>query len=230
MGGKIVTPNPFIPEELFRVNEDLEIHNIEGVIIIDNYYKNFEQVHDLLTSIHVPRWKWAPNGRNFKDYYDCRLTIANNFFSDTYYAEVRKLLQIIKEQFGETGALSLTSTDYDFNYLKHITLPTPNNQFYPHCDSPYSCIIYLDKVCSGGTALYEGLEGLENLEAGDLFFDVSNVKKRVVLAKPNRLVLFRATQMHGGYITDHSKYLDDWRINQVMFFEKGGEKWDMKQG
>ena len=210
---------PFIPEELFQVNENLKVELIDDHIIIDNYYKNFEEIHTHLNNMPVPRWKWSENGGNFKDYYDCRPKINTNFYSDIYVKDMTNLLSIIKNAFMEERNIFPMNADaYEFNYLKHINVPDNNLQFYPHKDFPYAGICYLDKICSGGTAIYSEIDDLVNAESEYLFYDVADVDKKLIPAKPNRLVLFKADQMHGGYIEDHSKYKEDWRITQVLFF------------
>jgi hypothetical protein len=90
---------------------------------------------------------------------------------------------------------------------------------HPHVDYYLNCIIYLDKICSGGTAIYD-IKNLDNHEHLNLLYDVSNVPFKLIQAKPNRLVLFNGDRFHGGYISDHTMYETNWRINQVVFFDK----------
>ena len=212
--------SPFIVDELFCVNETLEINFVEDVIIIDNYYKNYDDIYEVLTNMAVPRWKWSESTRNFKDYYDCRPRISNSWYSDKYETSIRNIFNLINKYYNvNTTDFHVSTIDYEFNYLRHIKdIPDNNFQFYPHTDSFYASIIFLDKVSSGGTALYENVGYIENKEDEYLFYDVGKMNKRVIESKPNRHIIFKATNYHGGYIEDHKKYIDDWRINQVMFY------------
>jgi hypothetical protein len=205
---------PYIPDELFEVNTNAKIKFEDDVIIIDDYYKNYGDMHNVLTNMYVPRWKWSKQGRNFKDYYDCRPLLSNRESNKN-----ESLTDLIYDLYKEHKPIRIFNPSiHDFNYLKHIqNIPDNNKQFYPHADTPYASIIYLDKICSGGTAFYD-IQELDNKEHEALFFDVSGFNKKIINAKPNRHIIFRGDQYHGGYIEDHNKYVKDWRINQVIFY------------
>ena len=211
---------PFIPHKLFEVNENFDVKFENDIIIIDNYYKNYNDILEVLYNMNVPIWKWSDNGRNFKDYYDCRPTIQNEIKSESEIINLRNIFKLILQYYNEKEMLyEVYHNIYEFNYLKHIkNIPNNNYQFYPHIDFPYASIIYLDEVCSGGTAFYKEMKNIENLEHQNLFYDVSNLDKTVVEAKPNRHIIFKGSEYHGGYIEDHNKYINDWRINQVRFY------------
>jgi hypothetical protein len=212
---------PFVANDLFRVNENLEVQFVEDVIIIDDYYKNYDKIYEVLINMPVPRWKWSSNTRNFKDYYDCRPRISNSWYSVEYEMSILNIYNIIKKYYNDKEELSIERADYEFNYLKHIkNIPDNNFQFYPHTDSTYASIIFLDKISSGGTAIYKDSYDITNKEDEYLFYDVGKMNKRVIKSKPNRHIIFKSTNYHGGYIEDHKKYINDWRINQVMFYNK----------
>lgn len=217
---------PYNPEQLFDLSDDYKIVMENDVIIIDNIYKNYDQIYDLITNMPVPIWKWSTNSLNFKDYYDCRPILKiHPKMRDTNEVDPQKqnaneIAEIIGDYYGDPRPLKQQwMHDLEFNYFKHINLPPSSDyQFHPHLDFPYAGIIYLDKVSSGGTAIYD-VDKFINEEEHNVMIDVSKFKiKQIIPAKPNRLVLFKAKQMHGGYIADHSAYLNDWRINQVIFF------------
>lgn len=220
--------SPFMFDDIFEVSDKLTAKYENGIITVDNFYKNFEKLYSVLQNMAVPNWKLSSTSRNFKDYYDCRPVILNgNAGASTSNVPkndaTKRVFEIATKLMEERLSRKGTIRDFnaEFNYFKHINLPKNNNmQFYPHYDSPIAAIIYLDKVCSGGTALYHDLKAgeMKNLEHHNLMYDVSKLKKQIIPAKPNRLVIFPGGTMHGGYIEDHSKYLNDWRINQVMFF------------
>jgi hypothetical protein len=211
---------PYIPDDLFKVNDNLSPKFEGEVIIIDNYYKNIEQIQELISNSYVPRWKWNKDTRNFKDYYDCRHVLPNNYFSYEYTAKMEYLANLIRHYYKDPQPLEISEPFYEFNIFKHINLPSSNNmQMFPHRDAPYAALVYLDNISSGGTAMYDSSVNIENTEASYLFTDISKYPKKVTQARTNRLVLFRANIPHGGYIENHSRYLNDWRINQVMFFD-----------
>jgi len=210
---------PFLTEELFEVSDNLIPERQGDYVIVDNYYKNYEEIHSLLLNMPVPNWKRSKISKNFIEYYDCRPIINNYHYGEKYEKGILELLNIIHQVYGLS--MKISSLDLEFNYFKHIKLPKHNGlQMHPHSDHPIAGIVYLDKICSGGTAVYPGiLPDFENHEHDDIFYDTTLLEKYIIPAKPNRLVLFPAEQFHGGYIEDHSKYLNDWRINQIMFFE-----------
>lgn len=213
---------------LFEVNQKAEVSFEDDVIYIDNYYKNYEDVHEVLTNMAVPRWKWMKGpSQNFVKYYDCRPILKNYHVGPTWMGTMGWINSLIKEFYGDQPDIIITHPDYEFNYFKHIEEPPSGNdfQFHPHHDTPFASIIYLDKICSGGTAVYEieHSKTLVNKEGENLLKDVSKWKRKVIEAKPNRHIIFRGTNPHGGFIEDHKKYMNDWRINQVMFYELEGQ-------
>ena len=192
---------PFIVDQLFEINEELGIAFIDDVIYIDNFYKNYEKIYELLNNTSVPNWKISPNSKNFVDYYDCFFGIDNTYCSEKYVNGIMKIGGLISQFFKEEKKITPRSTNFNFNIFKTI--------------------IYIDKICSGGTALYPDIERLHNTEQIDLFYDTSKINKKIIRAKPNRLAIFKGEQYHGGYIEDHNAYTgENWRINQVMFFEE----------
>jgi hypothetical protein len=213
---------PFIVDELFELNEELGIAFIDDVIYIDNFYKNYEKIYKLLNNISVPNWKISSESKNFVDYYDCSYTIDTSCCSEKYAHGMIMLGELISKFFKEEKRFVPNSTNCRFNVFKNITYNRSNNlQHFPHIDTVYNVIVYLDKQCSGGTALYPDIERLHNTEHIDLFYDTSKINKKIIQAKPNRLAIFKGEQYHGGYIEDHNAYTgENWRINQVMFFEE----------
>jgi hypothetical protein len=211
---------PFIPEDLFQPGDDHQVRFENGVLIVDNWYRNFADVQAVLKNMSVPRWKWSPTGRNFVDYYDCRPSIPGHWVTDRAFNGVNQILSHIRTFYRDTSPLRLMNHLFEFNYFRNIKRDMPNTlQHHPHTDFRYNCLVYIDDVCSGGTALYEPAT-VPNTEEHNLLYDVSRIGKRVIASKPNRLVVFSGKQLHGGYIEDHNAYLDDWRINQIMFFDE----------
>jgi hypothetical protein len=208
-----------VPETLLEIGE-YKIHSFkDNILIIDNWYKNYNEMYEIVTNMPLPRWKWKEGSRNFIDYYDCRPVLNMNYNPyeavSNYYREVKKL---VVEHFREEKVLNVKGNFLEFNFYKNINKDVSSNfQHYPHADFDYNCIIYLDKVSSGGTALYRNIEQLVNKEMENLLLDVSKYEKVIIPAKPNRLVIFSGKVYHGGYINNHNDYIDNWRMNQVFF-------------
>lgn len=212
---------PYIPENLLEIGNYKVRSYDNGILIVDNWYRNYESLYDISHNISVPRWKWDTSGRNFLDYYDCRISLEINHPDQSRLSEFFETLgKIMFDHFEEYRTLDLKGNIFNFNYYKNIRKNIPSDlQHYPHRDYTYNCIVYLDKVCSGGTALYKNLTNLEDEEHLNLLKDTSNLEKIIIPAKPNRLVIFYGDIYHGAYIADHSKYVSDWRVNQVFFLQ-----------
>ena len=213
---------PFIPEDLLEVG-DYEIVSCEdNILIVDNWYKNYDKLYEVITAMPVQRWKWEEGGRNFIDYYDCRSVINMHYPSehklDKFLGEIGNV--ITEHLIDEVQQLQVIGGLLEFNFYKNIKKDVSNNlQHYPHVDFAYNYIVYLDKVSSGGTALYPNMNALPDAEADNLLFDVSPYDKKIIYAKPNRMVIFPGETPHGGYIQDHNAYTDDWRMNHVFFLK-----------
>jgi hypothetical protein len=209
---------PFISECLFDINPNFKLNFIDGVIIIDDWYLNYEGIYNVLINMPVARWKSNINSKNFIDYYDCRpifpihehkISVQGSELIKSFITDLYKTNKVI-ERVNPT----------EFNYYKNIKLDIDSNmQHFPHIDYEYNAIVYLDKICSGGTAIYD-LAHIKNTESFNLLYNVSNIPKKIIQAFPNRLVIFEGKKMHGGYIENHNKYTKDWRINQIMFFDE----------
>lgn len=207
---------PIIPSRLFEINYDASVVFDNGCVYIDNIFKNYPLILDIINNTVVERWKANPDTRNFIDYFDCTSTFSNSTPDpnvDIYFK------RIIKEYFNIDVNVSIN--EYTFNYFKNNILDLASNmQHHPHIDDNFiNIIFYLDSISSGGTAIYEHPDDKwTNNEASNLLYDISNIKiKKIIEAKPNRCVLFDGNQLHGGYIADHNKYYYDWRINAVHF-------------
>ena len=215
-------PNPIIIDDLFKISSKINPYMIDNdVIVIDNVYENFNQIVDILQNGIAPSWKISETSRNFKDYYDCRPVIPIWFNRKNTNFFINTICDLIKSFYGVNDLKCLNGHMREFNMFKHINLPDPTKdiQFFPHRDTRFTGITTFDSICSGGTAIYDIDFQLENDEKENLFYDVTNIPKRVIQSNPNSMIIFRSTQYHGGYIEDHKKYLNDWRINEVLFFD-----------
>ena len=212
---------PVIFDDLFEINDDLVPKFKNGIIVIDNFYKNFDEIYSMLSNMRVNRWKASKESRNYIDYYDCKISIKNANFGEKYEKKIQFLMQLIGDYYKE-NRLKIMSPNYSFNYYKNLLKGVPNNlQHFPHADFAYNALVTFDKVCSGGTAIYPNIKKLENTEENNLLYDISDLDAFIIPSKQNRLIIFNGGLYHGGYIENHDAYTgENWRINQVMFFNE----------
>lgn len=212
---------PFIHHNLFEINNSFNIKeekvNNFNYLIIDNFYKNPEKIHSWFQQSWVPPWKLDARGNNFKEYYDCRMFVPltqHGFENENKTTNFFKSLLNIKNK---------ECVHIQTNIFTWINCPLNNDiQFRPHTDGGLNILVYLDKTCSGGTALYEyELSNLQKEEI-DIRTDISDIKNNmhVIPSKFNRCVIFNGDIPHGGYIEDHQKYSNgNWRYNTLYCFE-----------
>ena len=217
-------------DELYRISPVLKPEMKDGVIYIDNFYENAEDIYDMITSRHYPLWKYNAeegNTRNGIDYYDCRIVDKNGHPTREYFNEHNRILDICRRYWWK-GDYEWDMI-YEFNCFKPIKEMTNELQHYPHIDSQLGTpdeasvlnfLVYMDKVEDGGTAVYGG-EWITNDENINLLYPVEERFKleKVIEHKFNRAVIFPGNCMHGAYINDYSKYKDDWRFTQVTFYK-----------
>jgi hypothetical protein len=217
-------------DELYRISSVLKPEMKDGVIYIDDFYENAEDIYDMITSRPYPLWKYNAeegNTRNGVDYYDCRIVDKNGHPTREYFNEHNRILDICRRYWWK-GDYEWDMI-YEFNCFKPIKEMTNELQHYPHIDSQLGTpdeasvlnfLVYMDKVEDGGTAVYGG-EWITNDENINLLYPVEERFKleKVIEHKFNRAVIFPGNCMHGAYINDYSKYKDDWRFTQVTFYK-----------
>ena len=218
---------PIIPETLLEIGDYEIVSKSNNILVIDNWYKNYDELYEIVTNMSVPRWKWHEKSRNFLDYYDCRPKININSPDKNklqfYLSQIKQLINNNLKISDPVREMKLQTAYFEFNFFKNIVRDVSNNfQFTPHTDgkdvNTYNCIVYLDKICSGGTAFYTNYDKTINDEQINLLKDVSSYDKFTIQAKPNRMVIFNGNIIHGGYIENHNDYVDNWRINQILIF------------
>ena len=212
-------PIPFLVDELFKISNNIFPYVEDNVIIIDDVYENFNDIISILETIPAPNWKISEKSRNFKDYYDCR-PIINNFGGPNTDWLFNVISNLIKITYSADNIKWQNRNEKTFNAFKIINTPDINKdmQLRPHIDSKFAAITTFDFINSGGTAIYNINYKLSGSESENIFFDVTNIPKKIIQSKPNRMIIFEALKYHGAYMEDYSKYLNDWRINEVLFF------------
>jgi Family of unknown function (DUF6445)/2OG-Fe(II) oxygenase superfamily len=150
---------PFLLNEVFDVNLELSIKKagIEGVpgIVIDHFLKHPDQARDILGSAPAANWKHVDGGRNFADYYDCRLRFPV-WFPNNMIAIAHQAIE------GVFAAKTRPQDPHvDVNWFMQINDKRADFAF-PHHDvrSPehrsFTCLVYLNTQdeSSGGTGFF----------------------------------------------------------------------------
>lgn len=151
---------PFLFNELFDVNENVSIvrvpiKNAIPAVVIDEFLKDPETVRVLIGSAPATNWKHEPGGRNFLDYYDCRLRFPIRYPNKVIAAAQ----QAIRQVYGVNTRPADASVDV--NWFKQINekradFAVPHSDITENVTRSFTCIIYLNRreECSGGTAFF----------------------------------------------------------------------------
>lgn len=149
---------PYLFNDLFDVETDLHlnvnpIENAIPTLVIDNVLKHPERVRETIGCMPAANWKHEAGGRNFLDYYDCRLRVPIRFPTGLVSVAQKAIQQIYKLGTRPSDA------SVDVNWFMQIN-PKRADFAVPHADvtekSAHSmtCILYLNSEdeSSGGTA------------------------------------------------------------------------------
>jgi hypothetical protein len=150
---------PFLFNEVFDVNVDLVIRNpgVAGVpaVVIDDFLKRPEEVREVVGSAPAPNWKLVEGGRNFVDYYDCRLRFPVRFPNNMISVAHQAVQSVYKTDTRPADA------SVDVNWFMQIhpkrgDFAVPHNDMTPNVRRSFTCIVYLNRAaeCSGGTAFF----------------------------------------------------------------------------
>ena len=220
---------PIILDELYKMKGSFADAKFDGFCLtIDDFYENAEDLYQHLINSDYPMWKYNPESptRNGVDYYDCRIVDKVGHPTRIYETEHQRILDVCR-RYWHKGDYNWSRL-YEFNCFKTGDITNPRFQHYPHIDSkldiPDNCatlnmLVYLDKEEDGGTAVYDG-EWITNDENMNVLYPVEerfNIRT-MIKAKFNRCVIFPGNYMHGAWIDNYDKYIDNWRFTQVTFF------------
>ena len=169
-------PRPFLFNELFDVhtNLHLSLDPISGeipTVFIDDVLKYPERVREVIGSTPAANWKNEVGGRNFIDYYDCRLRFPIRYPTS--------LVSVAQKAIKEVYAVDTRPADasVDVNWFMQIESKRANHAV-PHSDMTenvgrsFTCIVYLNRKgeSSGGTAFFRFRE------SGSLIIDKAYVR------------------------------------------------------
>ena len=85
-------------EEMYRQSEKWSPVMDNGVLIIDDFYENPDEIYDMLENRPLPLWKYNPERKspNGDDYFDCRVIDMNGHPSRIYYRDMQRILDICR--------------------------------------------------------------------------------------------------------------------------------------
>ena len=208
---------------MFELNKNLEVKEeiFEGskIFTVDNFYLNPDSIVDYLDNhpiqLHKPSQPQSLNGFLFEDmrhgFEDLRVESAISFMGS-----------LIDSKSSYKNAVITNYT----RFKKHTFNDFDKHYWWPHTDYGYNGIVYLNKNDNDcGTNLYTNLfpetEPSHSLEHYEPWRD----KKKYSLLKTlkpsyNRLILFDGKKfLHGMNICNDRYFEDEFRKNQVFFFE-----------
>ena len=201
---------------MFELNKNLEVKEDfllgSKIYTVDNFYKDPEEVSDYLFNREVPLWKLEE-----------RPSYNSVYFND------RRLIQTDFRLYDVYNFLSgLCGMSYDLPTIFTNITRFSNNDFndyencfwWPHLDNGYNGIVYFSDEC--GTCLYEdlGVDG-DTVEHREPWRPKDNYKVlETLVPKYNRMVLFDGMIPHGMNICSDRYFGEEYRKNQVFFFDK----------
>ena len=153
-------PRPFLFNDVFDVYKNLHltanpIADAIPTVVIDGVLKDAERARDVIGRMPAANWKHEAGGRNFVDYYDCRLRIPIRYPTSLISVAQKAIQQVYATETRPADA------SVDVNWFMQIN--DKRGEFaVPHCDitekvnRSFTCIVYLNREdeCSGGTAFF----------------------------------------------------------------------------
>ena len=151
---------PFLFNDLFEVRPGLKfnlepIQNAIPTVVIDDFLKHPEEARDVVGRAPAANWKHEKGGRNFVDYYDCRLRFPIRYPNSMVAAAQHVIRQVYKV------ATRPSDASVDVNWFMQIherraDFAVPHNDMTEKVQRSFTCILYLNRreECSGGTAFF----------------------------------------------------------------------------
>ena len=150
---------PFLFNEVFEVNTDVAVKNAPlpsiPAVFVDGFLKRPAEARAVVGSAPAANWKYVEGGRNFVDYYDCRLRFPV-WFPNQMISLAHQI--VLKVYSTETRP---QDPGVDVNWFMQIR-GKRGEYAVPHADitgnvrRSFTCIVYLNDPaeCSGGTAFF----------------------------------------------------------------------------
>lgn len=210
---------------MFEINQNYivkkEYVDNSVIYIIDDFYKNIQEIVNFLSIIEPFVWKADQRPSNNMVYFeDRRHSIRSKHVSKVY-----QFLSNLCDQ------LPANSDDEDLIITNVTTFKKDkfndyqNNYWWPHKDIGYTALIYLNENdLVSGTNLYENLNPKEEPPNYPEHYRPWRGKENYNLLKTlepkfNRMVLFDGLKFFHGMNICNDDYFDSkYRMNQVLFF------------
>jgi hypothetical protein len=197
---------------------------------MDNFYRYPDLVFQYLTEEQPPLWKHDEEDEELME-----KTFNTRYFEDRRWnGKPSPGLEILHDELGDifdqdTEDRGKLVTNHTIFFADDKSLEVndyKNNWWWPHCDSGYNAIIYLNAGEDGtefGTNLYAPLK--PDLEQDSVaehmrpWVDKSYWKRIAAFkSKYNRLVAFDGFKYRHGMSIENDKWFRETRVNQVLFF------------
>ncbi len=151
---------PFLFNELFELRSDIGI-DLQPIkeqiptVVLDNLLKHPDRVREVIGSTPATNWKHEQGGRNFIDYYDCRLRFP--------IRHPNSLVSVAQQAINKVYGVNTRPSDasVDVNWFMQIDarradFAVPHSDITEHVRRSFTCILYLNAPdeCSGGTAFF----------------------------------------------------------------------------
>lgn len=225
-------PQPFLFNELFEIEPDLNlaprpVQDKIPLLVIDNVLKHPDRVREVIGAAPAANWKHEAGGRNFVDYYDCRLRFPIRH-PNTLVAVAQ---QAINKIYGERTRPADASVDVNWFMQineKRASFAVPHSDITENVTRSFTCVLYLNdsEECSGGTAFFRfkpsdslsmdegyaravhddprmGESGLDYwpADSGQYWEQIGEVEMR-----PGRLIVFPSEFFHAAWHPENSFY------------------------
>jgi hypothetical protein len=209
---------------MFEISNNLEIDiqvlDKSNFYIIDNFYKDPDEVVKYFLQFIPPLWKEHETPSYNGIYFEDR---RHEILHEDIQPVFQFLQNICKQQPLNNNQLTTNATKFinrEFNQYE-------TNYWWPHYDAGYTGILYLNfSDYSCGTNIYEFLGDPNEPSKGPEHYDPWKSREKYKLVKTlepryNRLVFFNAKKfLHGANICDDRYFFDEYRFNQVFFFSE----------
>ena len=221
---------------IWEINNISNIHEEDfedsKVYWMDDFYKYPDLVFEYITRESPPLWKWGDDwdgiehSKNTKHFEDRRwdginaegIHVPNNALSKIFNQTTKTTNEVVTNHTRFfTDSESIKYNDYK------------NNWWWPHTDSGYNALVYLNKSEDGtsfGTNLYRLCDGFWEGRGGHehanpwIRKDTGDCERIAAFkSKYNRLVAFDGYRYQHGMSVDDDRWFYETRVNQVMFFD-----------
>lgn len=208
---------------IFTINRDIivETQNLQDntIYLIDNFYQYPDKVLNFFLAeppkVHKRNQKPSYNQIYFDDR---RHRIRSN--------DIKHVYEFLRTLCNQKSVLGDDAIVTNFTRFKRSAFNNyKQNYWWPHIDEGYTGILYLSDDAVSGTNLYNIVNYTQDFNTNEHFTPWRSKQDYEIImsleSKFNRMVLFDALKFcHGMNICNDRYFNDEYRINQVFFFQK----------